>query len=45
LHAIVGQIALEPGERKRLGLVSVAEAGTLDAIEDAAERIASGARG
>jgi glycerate kinase len=42
LNAIVGQIALEPGERERLGLASVAEAGTLDAIEAAAERIASG---
>jgi glycerate kinase len=42
LHAIVGQVALEPGEREQLGLASVAEAGTLDEIEAAAERIASG---
>jgi glycerate kinase len=42
LHAIVGQMALEPGERDRLGLASVAEAGSLDAIEAAAERISSG---
>jgi glycerate kinase len=42
LHAIVGQVALEPGERKTMGLASVTEAGTLEAIEAAAERIASG---
>jgi glycerate 2-kinase len=41
LHAIVGQIALEPGGRERFGLASVAEAGTPDEIEAAAERIAS----
>ncbi len=41
LHAIVGQIALEPGERKALGLASVVEAGTLEGIEAAAEGIAS----
>jgi glycerate kinase len=45
LHAVVGQIALEPGERKQLGLASVAEAGTVDAIEGAAELIASGEPG
>ncbi len=39
LYAIVGQIALEPGDRA--GFASVAEAGTLDAIEAAAEGIAS----
>jgi glycerate 2-kinase len=43
LHAIVGQIALEPGERA--GFASLAEAGTVDAIEAAAERIASGDAG
>jgi glycerate kinase len=41
LHAIVGQVAMEPDERKRLGLASVAEAGTLGQIEAAAERIAA----
>jgi glycerate kinase len=42
LHAIVGQIALDEGERKPMGLASVAEAGTAAEIEAAAERIASG---
>ena len=41
LHAFVGQIALEPGERERLGLASVVEAGTPGEIEAAAEQIAS----
>jgi glycerate kinase len=45
LHAIVGQIALEPGERKALGLASVTEAGTVGRIEAAAEEIASGPPG
>jgi glycerate 2-kinase len=40
LHAIVGQVALEPGERAVFA--SVAEAGTSDAIEAAAEAIALG---
>jgi glycerate kinase len=40
LHAIVGQIAMAPDELERLGLASVAEAGTSDRIEASAERIA-----
>ena len=40
LHAIVGQIAMAPEQLKRLNLSSVAEAGTTDQIEAAAERIA-----
>jgi hypothetical protein len=42
LHAIVGQIGMSPEELERLDLASVAEAGTADRIEAAAERIASG---
>jgi glycerate kinase len=41
LHAIVGQIELEPGELERLALASVAEAGTAEELEAAAERIAA----
>ncbi len=41
LHAIVGQIAMAPDELERLGLASVAEAGTPERIETAAETIAS----
>jgi glycerate kinase len=41
LHAIVGQIALDADERKRIGLTSAAEAGTAAEIEAAAERIVS----
>ncbi len=41
LHAIVGQIAMAPDELERLDLASVAEAGTPDRIEAAAERIAA----
>jgi glycerate 2-kinase len=42
LHAIAGQVDIPPEEIKRMGLASVAEAGTLEQIEVAAERIASG---
>ena len=42
LHAIVGQSAIEPGQLPRLGFASVAEAGTADLIEAAAEQIAAG---
>lgn len=41
LHAIAGQVALEPDERARLGLASVSEAGTLEEIARAAGRIAA----
>ncbi|HEX3562683.1 MAG TPA: glycerate kinase, partial [Solirubrobacterales bacterium] len=41
LHAIVGQMALPPDGIRRLGFASAAEAGTPEAIADAAERIAS----
>jgi glycerate 2-kinase len=40
-HAIVGQLALERPELRRLGFSSVEEAGTPDAIRAAAERIAA----
>jgi glycerate kinase len=42
LHAIAGQVAIPPEEIKRMGLASVAEAGTPEQIEVAAERIGSG---
>jgi glycerate kinase len=42
LHAIAGDIALEPEDAARLGLASAAEAGTPDSIAAAAERIAAG---
>jgi glycerate 2-kinase len=42
LHAIAGEVAIEPGELAKLGFASASEAGTPEAIADAAERIASG---
>jgi glycerate 2-kinase len=42
LHAIVGEVAMGRDELARLGLASVAEAGTSAEIETAAERIATG---
>jgi len=42
LHAIAGEVAIEPGELAKLGFASACEAGTPEAIADAAERIASG---
>jgi glycerate kinase len=42
LHAIAGAVAIEPGELAKLGFASASEAGTPEAIADAAERIASG---
>jgi glycerate kinase len=44
-HAIAGQVALPPDAIRSLGLASAAEAGTPEAIADAAERIASSAVG
>jgi len=41
LHAIAGEIAINSEERSSLGLASAAEAGTLEQIEAAAERIAA----
>lgn len=41
LHAIVGQIAMPAEQLERLRLASVAEAGSADQIEAAAERIAT----
>ena len=40
-HAIAGEVALSPDEAERLGFGSVQEAGTPEAIHDAAERIAA----
>jgi glycerate 2-kinase len=45
LHVIAGQVALDPAARARLGVASAAEAGTPEAIEAAAERIAAGGSG
>jgi glycerate 2-kinase len=39
LHAIAGQVALSEADEARLGLASVSEAGTLDAIESAAAAV------
>jgi glycerate 2-kinase len=44
-HAIAGEVALTADEVERLGFASVEEAGSLEAIEDAAERIAAFGRG
>jgi glycerate kinase len=44
-HAIAGQVALSADEVERLGFGLVEEAGSPEAIEDAAERIAAFARG
>jgi glycerate kinase len=41
-HAIAGQVALSTEEARRAGFASLAEAGTPEAIADAAERIAVG---
>jgi glycerate kinase len=45
LHAVVGEVAMDPGELSRLGLASVNQAGTPAELEAAAERIAMSARG
>jgi glycerate kinase len=42
LHAIAGEVAIEPGELAKLGFASASEAGTPEAIGEAAERIAAG---
>jgi glycerate 2-kinase len=44
-HAVAGQVALSAEEIARFGFAGVEEAGTLETIEDAAERIAAFARG
>jgi glycerate 2-kinase len=44
-HAIAGEVALTADEVERLGFASVEEAGSPEAIEDAAERIAAFGRG
>jgi glycerate kinase len=44
-HAIAGEVALTGDEAERLGLATVEEAGSPEAIEDAAERIAAFGRG
>lgn len=44
-HAIAGQVAVSADEIARLGFASVEEAGSPEAIEDAAERIAALAPG
>ena len=40
IHAIVGELKLEPSDLRRLGFSSADEAGTPEAIRAAAERIA-----
>jgi glycerate 2-kinase len=45
LHAIAGQLAIASEELGGLGFASVLEAGSLEEIEEAAERIAAGLRG
>jgi glycerate kinase len=42
VHAIAGRVELEGGDLRTLGLASAVQAGTRDAIADAAERIAAG---
>jgi glycerate 2-kinase len=45
VHAIAGEVALSAGEVEQLGFGSVEEAGSPEAIEDAAERIAAFSHG
>lgn len=45
LHAIAGQVAVTPDQRRPLGLASVVQAGTPEEIEVAARRIAAGPPG
>jgi glycerate 2-kinase len=44
-YSIVGEVALAANEVERLGFASIEEAGSPEAIEDAAERIAAFGRG